>query len=273
MTTYTIGDIQGCFEPFLRLLQKIKFNSKYDRLLLAGDLVNRGPDSAAVMDYVYKHRSIIQPVLGNHDIHLLRCFYSEMSERRGDTLTEILHAPECEMWLNWLRQQPLLWNEPNTSIWLSHAGIPHIWSLNQAQHYASEAHQYLIASSVHLRDYLLEIFGNTPAQWSDDLQGIERFRCIVNYFTRMRLIDIHGTLNFTHKESEHTLPSNFAPWFRYPLQWPSSTKIIFGHWAALQGKTDDDSIIASDTGCVWGNSLTAIRLDDLQRFSVLAQPE
>lgn len=264
MATYVIGDVQGCYQSLLALLEKINFDPDRDKLWFAGDLVNRGPDSLNALRLI---RQIAKKVvLGNHDLHLLACYYGTKVEPKAkDTIQEILAAPDCEELMEWLRYQPLMvWNRRKNVV-MTHAGLPHIWSTEQAYALSKEVNKALRGSQV--SEFFDAMYGNVPDTWSDTLQGAERLRTITNYFTRMRFVTETGTLDFSAKESVDSAPPGFRPWFEYPLTDPE-VKVFFGHWAALQGHTGKDGLFATDTGCVWGAELTAVHLKSKQRISV-----
>lgn len=264
MATYVIGDVQGCYQSLLALLEKINFDPDRDKLWFAGDLVNRGPDSLNALRLI---RQIAKKVvLGNHDLHLLACYYGTKVEPKAkDTIQEILAAPDCEELMEWLRYQPLMvWNRRKNVV-MTHAGLPHIWSTEQAYALSKEVNKALRGALV--SEFFDAMYGNVPDTWSDTLQGAERLRTITNYFTRMRFVTETGTLDFSAKESVDSAPPGFRPWFEYPLTDPE-VKVFFGHWAALQGHTGKDRMFATDTGCVWGTELTAVHLKSKQRISV-----
>lgn len=261
MADYAIGDLQGCLEAFDCLLKKIDFNPDRDRLYLAGDLVNRGPDSLGTLRRVYQLRDNVQSVLGNHDLHLLAVAHGATRSKRKDTLAEILDAPDREALLGWLRQCPLLIDLPSHNATLTHAGIPPLWTLEQARRYAREVETVL--NDHRCGDYFAHMYGNQPAGWDESLTGPDRWRVITNHFTRMRFVDSNGALDLTTKGEADAPPSGFMPWFKHPHRKDTDTRLLFGHWAALEGKTGIEKVNALDTGCVWGGSLTALRLDDL----------
>ncbi|SFX24563.1 symmetrical bis(5'-nucleosyl)-tetraphosphatase [Marinospirillum alkaliphilum] len=266
MATYAIGDIQGCWEAFQQLLQDIAFDPWQDRLWLAGDLVNRGAGSLEVLRYAAGLGDRVQVVLGNHDIHLLAVARGLRKTRRSDTLDKLLKAPDAPALLDWLANQPLLHHDTALGFVMTHAGIPPIWTLTQAKTLAAEVEQEL--RSDRQQQLLTHLFGNKPRCWSDKLQGQERFRCIINYFTRMRFCKPDGTLELDSKSEAGSAPKGYAPWFSYPSQVLPESRMIFGHWAALSGHTGVGGIHALDTGCVWGQFLTAMRLEDQQVFRV-----
>lgn len=265
MATYAIGDIQGCLEPLQCLLKKIDFNPTKDKLWLAGDVINRGPDSLATLRLLYKLRDSITLVLGNHDLHLIAVYYGLRKAGKNDTLEPLLLAPDRADLIYWLRQQKLVHHDTQLNFTMVHAGIPPQWSLDDALARSREVEAVLQSNSPEL---LLEnMYGNSPARWRDDLQGAERLRVITNYFTRMRFCSAEGELELQTKESADAAPIGFAPWFSLSGRKMRNHKIIFGHWAALEGQANTKNIYALDTGCVWGGELTALRLEDEVLFS------
>lgn len=267
MATYAIGDIQGCYRSLKALLGKISFNAS-DSLWLTGDLVNRGPQSVDVLRFVMDQGERVITVLGNHDLHLLALHHGQSQRQPGKTLTQVFDAPDRNELMNWLQQQPLLWDDAELGSVMTHAGIPHIWSLEQARSYAGEIEQIL--RSDRYAEYFDAMYGNQPDNWSESLKGVTRLRTLTNYFTRMRFIAADGQLEFEANGAPEDTPSGFAPWYTYPRKNPIQRRIITGHWAAL-GLYQDSQVSSLDTGCVWGHQLTALRLDDGALFSVDSQ--
>ena len=268
MTTYAIGDLQGCHAEFVELLETLDFDPRRDRLWLAGDLVNRGPGSLDCLREVEALGDAALTVLGNHDLHLLAVARGGAALNRKDTLDAILAAPDRERLLDWLQSRPLLVRETlgGEDTLMTHAGLLPQWSPELAATLAAEVEAVL-------RDerggaFLERMYGNAPDQWRDDLDGIDRLRAIVNVLTRMRFIDAQGRLDFAAKEGLDSAPAGFEPWFRFPRG--DDVRLIFGHWAALQGETPGSRVNAwaLDTGCVWGGSLTALDLVSGERTSV-----
>ena len=257
MSTYAIGDLQGCLAPFDALLDEIRFNPDHDRLLLAGDLVNRGPDSLGALRRVHELRDNARVVLGNHDLHLLAVALGGHSPKRKDTLHDILDAPDHDRLIQWLRQQHLCVHDAGRNLVMAHAGLPHIWSVEQAVACAREVEAVIRDDQA--SEYFSQMYGNQPETWCDTLTGMDRWRVITNYFTRMRFIASDGRLELATKESADQAPEGYAPWFTYPRQ--DDVKVVFGHWAALEGNTGSDRFIGLDTGCVWGGALTMMNLD------------
>lgn len=262
MTDYAIGDIQGCYERLRDVLAKADFSPSRDRLWVAGDLINRGPSSLESLRYIQGLGSSAVVVLGNHDLHLLAVALGGHALKSKDTLRDILEAPDHQHLLNWLRQQNLLVHDPDRNFVMVHAGLPHIWTVQQAVGYAREVEAAI--SGLDAAGYFAGMYGNRPARWTDSLQGFERLRAITNYLTRMRFIAGDGTLEFSAKESVEEAPDGFAPWFRF--QRPDDVRVIFGHWAALEGETESERFIGLDTGCVWGGKLTMMNLDSGEKI-------
>lgn len=265
MATYAIGDIQGCLEPLKCLLEKISFNPQKDSLWLAGDLINRGPDTLATLRFLYQLRDRLTIVLGNHDLHFIAVYYGLRKQGKSDTLQQLLSAPDCADLVYWLRQQKLVHRDAHLGYAMVHAGIPPQWSLQEAVTRAQEVEAVLRSDNP--EDFLAGMYGNTPALWRDELTGVERWRVITNYFTRMRFCNAQGELELQTKENADSAPEGFAPWFLFSQRKTAEDKIIFGHWAALEGQVNVPNVFALDTGCVWGGALTAMRLEDGVRFS------
>jgi len=265
MATYAIGDVQGCFDELLALLDKISFDKNRDRLWFVGDLVNRGAKSLETLRFIKNLDSAAITVLGNHDIHLLVAANFPKRIKRKDTIQPILDAPDCDELLNWLRQKPLFHYDETLEIGLLHAGLPPQWDLAQTQTMARLAEKALQADDY--RDFLAELYGDLPNLWSDDLQGIEQLRFIFNCFTRMRFCDENGRLDFDNNGELGSQPANLFPWFQIENRKTANTKLVFGHWAAL-GFYEGNNCFGIDTGCVWGHELTALRLEDLERISL-----
>jgi bis(5'-nucleosyl)-tetraphosphatase (symmetrical) len=265
MATYVIGDLQGCLTPLIQLLEQINYHPEQDKLWFAGDLINRGEESLETLRFIKSLGNNATIVLGNHDLHLLAVSHGHGKLKRGDTLAEILTAGDRDDLMDWLRHQPLFHYDKQLNTVMTHAGIPPCWDLKQAQALAQEVEDKLKSDSVD--DFFATMYGNKPDQWSDDLTGLDRLRAITNYLTRMRFCDENSKLDLESKEGINTATKGYAPWFNYPTKVPEDCHIVFGHWAALEGKTQKERIHALDTGCVWGGSLTALRLEDRQRFS------
>lgn len=266
MSTYCIGDVQGCFDELQSLLQKIKFNPQIDRLWFTGDLVNRGPKSLDVLRFVKGLGEHAIVVLGNHDLHLLAVAYGHVKSHQQDTLQEILQAPDSKELCDWLRQQPLLHHDAKLGFTLIHAGLPPQWDVSKAQRCANEVENVLRGD--HYQEFFAHLYGDEPSCWNENLSGFDRLRIITNYFTRLRFCKPDGTLELQTKGESHNPPPEFLPWFKIPNRKSKNLKILFGHWAALNGKTDEPNVYALDTGCAWGNCLTAMCLETGERFNI-----
>jgi bis(5'-nucleosyl)-tetraphosphatase (symmetrical) len=256
MATYVVGDLQGCLAPLKCLLKEANFSWEKDTLWLVGDLVNRGPDSLKTLRYIYKHRDSVVCVLGNHDLHLLAVANGLHKKSRSDTLNKILEAHDRDELLRWLRHRPLIHSEAGYT--MVHAGIPHIWTLQEASEYGAEVEAALRGPE--WRKFLTRMYGNSPRRWNDSLVGYPRLRTITNYLTRMRYVYPNGQLDLQSKGNSPNPGRKVAPWFSHPERETKNDKIIFGHWAALDGKTNTSNLYAMDTGCVWGARLTMYRL-------------
>ena len=267
MADYAIGDLQGCYDPLQRLLQHLDFDDQRDRLWFVGDLVNRGPDSLAVLRFIKQLPIKPHIALGNHDLHLLnRLFCHPHQHHPEDTLDAVLNAPDREELGHWLRQQSILVHDPELNVVMCHAGIAPLWDLIEAKNRAHELEIMLRSDDFFY--FLSRMYGNTPDLWSSSLEGINRLRVICNYFTRMRFCDANGRLVFNHAGVLSDPPVPLYPWYALPHRRPIQETIVFGHWAALKGQCAAPRVYAIDTGCVWGQSLTALRLADKQRFIV-----
>lgn len=258
MAVYAIGDIQGCYDELQRLLEQLRFDPASDRLWFAGDLVNRGPASLEVLRFVRNLGEGAVTVLGNHDLHLLAIWRHRDHLRRGDTIAPILEAEDGGELLDWLRRRPLLHHDPNLDTLLVHAGLPPQWDIPTAITCAGEIEQALRGDA--LDDFIAHMYGNEPYRWNPGLTGWDRLRFAVNCFTRMRYCHADGSLDFQHKGPPGDQPADLLPWYEVPGRASADTRIIFGHWSAL-GLFGGHNVRALDTGCLWGGSLTALRLD------------
>ncbi|MCS3904308.1 bis(5'-nucleosyl)-tetraphosphatase (symmetrical) [Methylohalomonas lacus] len=269
MSTYAIGDLQGCYQELLDLLDLIEFDDSHDRLWFVGDIINRGPESLETLRFVHALGDTAVTVLGNHDLHLLAVACANAATKKKDTLAAILAAPDRELLLDWLRHRPLLHHDAELGYVMAHAGLPPAWDLARAQTCAAEVSDVL-AGSGHV-DFLKNIYGNKPDQWDDALTGLERWRYTVNALTRMRYCHIDGRLALEQKGPPGTQDHSLKPWFEIEQRHSRDLKIVFGHWSTLRLYQDDYStynVFPLDTGCVWGGALTAMRLEDEKEFSV-----
>ncbi|MCX7117883.1 MAG: symmetrical bis(5'-nucleosyl)-tetraphosphatase [Legionellales bacterium] len=267
MADYVIGDVQGCFDSLQRLLEVVHFDEQIDRLWFVGDLVNRGPDSLKVLRFIKQLSQTPRITLGNHDLHLLAVLFGDKPYQTGDVaLQDILTADDAISLGHWLRQQSILIHDESLNVVMCHAGIAPMWDLKKAKRLAKELEQ--IISGAHYRDFFVHMYGNEPHRWSDDLTGMARLRLICNYFTRMRLCDAEGALFLGYKGTVAEAPANLYPWYQTPGRHEIVPDLVFGHWAALQGACSHPKIHALDTGCYWGGTLTALRLQDMHAFEV-----
>jgi bis(5'-nucleosyl)-tetraphosphatase (symmetrical) len=259
MARWAIGDLQGCCAEFEQLLARIRFNADRDQLWLTGDLVNRGPESLRALRTVHAMSANVITVLGNHDLHLLAVALTPDARlRKNDTLDEILDASDCDTLLGWLLDQPLAHHDGARNDLLIHAGLVPQWTAVQAAALAREVSDSLQHDPAAL---LGAMYGDEPRRWDDSLQGIRRQRFIINVLTRMRACTVDGVIDLKQKGTPESLPDELLPWFEIPERASRLTRVIFGHWSAL-GLRRKARLLALDTGCVWGGSLTAVNLDD-----------
>ncbi|OBY72939.1 symmetrical bis(5'-nucleosyl)-tetraphosphatase [Acinetobacter gyllenbergii] len=268
---YVIGDVQGCFEALKVLLKEIRFDPDQDFLWFAGDLVARGENSVGALRFIKKlaDRGAAATVLGNHDLTLIACARGFKKAKDKDHTQEVIDAIDGDELIDWLRKQPLSLS-PNAQTLITHAGVPCIWNAEKTVTLAQEVQQVVGHDDLSVLDgFLAEMYGSQPDLWSDELTGMARLRCITNYLTRMRLTDAAGRLEFDFKDAlDAPMPESFQPWFEFESQAAQSHQLIFGHWAALQGKTISAQIQNVDGGCVWGQQLMAFRLEDQHMFAV-----
>jgi bis(5'-nucleosyl)-tetraphosphatase (symmetrical) len=267
MATYIIGDVHGCFETLGRLLAAIEFNLVEDRIFLTGDLVNGGPQSAAVVRWAMRHRAGV--VLGNHDLHLLAVASGARPPRESDTFFDLLQAEDAELLLQWLRTRPLLISEEG--FLLVHAGLWSGWDEATAQGLAREAERAIRGPSKGTEaDFFQAMYGDEPRRWDSDLVGVDRIRVIINAMTRMRMVEADGTFDLGYKGPVDGVLEGLRPWFAESPCLPREKPIFFGHWAAL-GFHRGGNVIGLDSGCVWGGRLTGWRLEDGRVFQVASE--
>ena len=256
MALYLIGDVQGCDEALGRLLHTVDFSPSRDTLVLLGDLVNRGPQSLAVLRRMVALEGSAHCLLGNHDLHLLAVAHGVRKPHRSDTLDEILQAPDREILLDWLRARPMALQMQG---WLMvHAGVLPQWDAAQTLTLAHELERELRGPDWGV--FLHNMYGNRPDRWDDSLRGLDRLRVIVNALTRLRFCRADGVMEFETKDSAASAPEGFMPWFEVPDRRSEGIRIAFGHWSTL-GDVGRADLLALDTGCVWGGCLTAARID------------
>ncbi len=259
MATYAIGDVQGCHDELQDLLARAAFDAQRDRLWFVGDLVNRGPASLEVLRFVRSLGERAVVVLGNHDLHLLCLAHGYAKKRADDTLDELLAAPDAPQLLDWLRTRSMMHVDNGHA--MVHAGLLPQWSVAKALTLAREVEAALRDPTY--RDFLANMYGGTPAAWRDDLAGWDRLRVIVNAMTRLRFCNASGEMELRAKGAE--APAGYQPWFE--LRSGAEPLLICGHWSAL-GLRITPRLAALDSGCVWGGSLTALRLEDRTLYQV-----
>jgi len=264
MSVYFVGDIQGCYNELIALLKQVDFQKQRDQLWIAGDLVARGPDSYQTLKYLKSLGDSVKAVLGNHDLHLLAIYAGIKKAKQSDFFDELLKAPDVDELLHWLAQQPLLRKLPDEEVYMSHAGFAPQWQLSQAIEMASFVQKKL--SSAERNQWLAVMYGEKPNDWRQVRTQEDKFRYTINAFTRMRYCYHDGTLEFACKESPEHAPNNIKPWFEIANNQQQKTAWIFGHWAALMGKTTGENLYALDTGCVWGGHLSLLRWHDKRLF-------
>ena len=260
MALYLIGDVQGCDTALDRLLGEIDFSPSRDTLFQLGDLVNRGPDSLAVLRRMVRYGDAARCLLGNHDLHLLAVAHGVRPAHRSDTLDEVLQADDRAALLDWLRTQRMALRETiaEKTLLMVHAGVLPSWDAHKTIALATEVESVLRGGDV--GDFLRRMYGNTPASWRDELQGADRLRVIVNALTRLRFCSADGEMEFATKEGVAAAPAGTLPWFDVPGRKTADVTVAFGHWSTL-GLLNRPGLISLDTGCVWGGALSALRVD------------
>lgn len=264
MAIYAIGDVQGCYDELLRLLDAITFNEQSDQLWFVGDLVNRGPKSLETLRFIKALGDSAVAVLGNHDMHLLAAACSVPSSNTKAALKEVLAAPDRDELIDWLRHRPLFHHDEHFC--MVHAGIPPQWDFKKTQKMAQEVEKALQSNAY--KSLLKAMYGDKPDLWSPVLRGTSRLRFIINCFTRMRYCDAEGRLEMNFNGSPGSQPNHLMPWFTVPNRKSVDMKIVFGHWSSL-GYYEGHNCYAIDTGCLWGGQLTALKLgEQVVRFSI-----
>ncbi len=257
---HLIGDVQGCAKALDQLLATIGFSPSRDRIVVLGDLVNRGAQSLQVLRRLAGLGDAATCLLGNHDLHLLAVAHGARELHRSDTLGDVLAAPDCAAWMDWLRQQPLAHLEAG---WLCvHAGVVPQWTTQTTLALAAEVQTLLRGPDPGALLHVM--YGNEPRRWRDDLRGEGRARFVINTLTRMRFCTAEGALEFKAKEGAGAAPAGYLPWFEVPGRLTADQPIAFGHWSTL-GLLNRPGLLALDTGCVWGGTLTAARVDGGRR--------
>lgn len=273
MSTYAIGDLQGCFSELNELLDVINFNSTNDQLWFVGDIINRGPESLACLRFVKSLGDTARIVLGNHDLHLLAVANDVCKPHKKDTLDDILNADDSEELLNWMRHLPLLVNDNKLNFVMVHAGLPPQWTLKETEELAQETE--VLLRSDYFNDFMKYLYGDEPDEWAESLKGYDRHRYIINALTRIRYCYADGRLNLRAKNAPGKEASYLIPWYSLPNRQTNKNKIIFGHWSTVHLGDDKDfkafNVYPLDTGCLWGGDMTAMRLEDEKKFSVTSR--
>ena len=269
MSTYAIGDVQGCYPELRSLLRECGFDARHDRLWFAGDLVNRGPCSLEVLRFVADLGDRSHVVLGNHDLHLVANAHGVRRLRDKDTFQDVLDAADGEALVDWLCGRPIVHHDPELAFVMAHAGIAPAWTIDDAMRLGREFSEAL--GGVDRSRFLSGMYGNKPDRWQDSLAGLDRLRFVTNAFTRMRYCHADGRLDFSETRPPGAQDPSLAPWYTLRDAGADGARIVFGHWATLQIVTALPRTLHVrhvDTGCVWGGSLTALRLEDDREFSV-----
>ncbi|CAH9064324.1 Bis(5'-nucleosyl)-tetraphosphatase [symmetrical] [Pseudoalteromonas holothuriae] len=264
MAQYAIGDLQGCYKPFMQLLDIVDFNPSQDHLYLVGDIVARGPDSQACLDFLCVNQNAITITLGNHDLHFLACAYLSKAPNAKDKLEGVFASKKLPQYISMLQSQPLAIFLPKLDTFISHAGIHPNWSIQQALQLADFAKQCY--QSKNSMNFFANMYGQCPNGELNELSQFDKFKTIVNVFTRMRFVDKDNQLDLRHKGPAESSDS-LKPWFADKRFAQDTTRYVFGHWAALEGKTNLKNVIALDTGCVWGGPMTLMDLTSGEHFS------
>ncbi len=264
MNTYLIGDVHGCLPQLEALLAMIAHESSDAYFLFTGDLINRGPDSLGVLRRIIALGERAQVVLGNHDLHLLGIAAGVRQIKTGDTVKDILEAPDHAALIDWIRSRPMAYPLGENGI-LVHAGLLPQWSRSKALTLASEVESVL--QGRHWKTFMMEMYGNQPNCWDDHLTGGDRLRCIINGLTRLRFCSAKGVMDFKAKLGPETAPMGYMPWFKVPERQSRNNLVVWGHWSTL-GLVNEPTLLALDTGCLWGGALTAVRLEDRAVFQI-----
>lgn len=268
MANYLIGDLQGCDSALGRLLEKIDFSPSRDVLFVLGDLVNRGPESLAVLERLMRYGDAARCLLGNHDLNLLAIAHGVRQPHRNDTLTDILQSPKLPTLMHWLKHQNMAMlheisnKKQNSTVLMLHAGVLPNWSATDTIAYANEIETILRHSTAEeLSHFLRDMYGDEPTYWRSSLAGTARYRVIINALTRLRFCSAEGHMEFATKDSADAAPDGYMPWFDAPNRATKDVVVAFGHWSTL-GWLNRPDVIALDGGCVWGGCLNALRLSN-----------
>lgn len=267
MAHYFVGDLQGCYDEFQRLLAKVEFNPSKDEVWAVGDLVARGPGSLEVLKFFAANEGAARTVLGNHDLHLLAVQGGLKRVKPSDKLDALLTAPEIPYLIDYLREQPLMHELPEFNLVMTHAGVPPIWTLDELRE-----ESLAVSQALKRPDYLTaligKMYGSDINTWSPELKGLERLVYCINALTRMRYLHPDSSLDFDCKQPPAQVSnSDLKPWFEFPSSLPAQTQVIFGHWAALMGETQSNRFQALDTGCCWGEHMTMLHIETGEKIT------
>jgi bis(5'-nucleosyl)-tetraphosphatase (symmetrical) len=263
MALYAIGDLQGCHDEFVQLLDLVGFSPATDRMWLVGDLVNRGPGSLPILREVKALGDAARVVLGNHDLHLLTVAAGHRKPHLSDTIDDVLDAPDRTELVDWLCTQPLVVREDD--LLMVHAGLLPSWTAAHAQMLSGEVEAKLASDDAHR--FLGVLYGDEPSTWRDDLEGDDRLRAIVNACTRMRFCTPDGRMEFREKRGREHAPEGFRPWFAHDHRRTAGETVVCGHWSTLELDLAPN-VMMLDSGCLWGGTLTAVRLPDRRVYQV-----
>lgn len=271
MAVYAVGDIHGCFDTFQNLLARIRFNPRADTLWLVGDVVNRGPQSLAVLRWLKQNKDAAVCVLGNHDLHLLALTHGVGAREKHPSLAAIWEAKDGEDLCRWLQQQPLAHYGSESDTLLVHAGVLPQWNvqdvLTAAREVETQLRKYAGAPTAASHAFFTAMYGNTPAMWDDALTPPDRWRVSINALTRMRICTRAGAMELTYTGPPDAAPDGYCAWFAAPARATANTRVIFGHWSTL-GIIQRENLLALDSGCLWGGALSAVCLDNGELFQV-----
>lgn len=270
MAHYYVGDVQGCYDPLQRLLEKIGFNASKDRLIFCGDIVSRGGHSLEVLRLLYSMRDRVTVTLGNHDFNLLRedARLPDGMTRNGE-FRQILQAEDRRPLMDWLASQPLAHFDNKRNLLAVHAGVIPQWTLEDTLVHAADVE--MVMQSPKRAKFLKRLFKDRRRIWRENLGNMKRRAIITHILTRMRYCDPAGKLIYSATGPPGTQPPGYLPWFKHPHRASRDVKIIFGHWAAL-GLRVRKRYVALDSGCVWGGKLSAWRAQDGELFQVPYYP-
>jgi len=272
VSVYAIGDVQGCYDTLLRLIDHLQFDPGTDRLWFTGDLVNRGGQSLETLRFIRGLGDAAVSVLGNHDLHLIAESVKALERRQKNLdLRRVLEASDGQELIDWLRHRPLLHHDVERRFVMIHAGLAPQWTLDRAQLEAQRVEKELRGKD--FKNVLLRMYGDKPGGWSRRLKGLDRTRATINTFTRMRYCDPRGQMHFDAKGPPGSQPAGFYPWFETPGGRTRDFRVVIGHWSAL-GRFQGMGVYGVDTGCVWGGKLTALKIQDEPDFIAVesAQP-